>query len=364
MKTFDNAILRLQADILSFDNPIDIIHNDIPRYWRGNDLLIELGILSGDDVIDVSNFSSITLEVRELNNDSEAPSANVGALLSGQCVDLDTTVTLDEWKDGSKQHAQFLFSSTDSNLLPWTYWLSIWASTNDESAKTLTIGAGIIRVLEDGGGVSSTPPEPVEKYYTASDIDEKFVPLSSIDTSTELGFSDEKIPSQSAVKQYVDSTSGSGEANTASNSGTGVGVFKEKNDTDLVFKSLLAGSNVSIVSFDEEIIISSQGGSGGSGGHTIQHDGVSFSSRDNLNFVGILQVTDSDSATNVSIDTSGLLESSNNLSDLASTEEACNNLGALQNTVMINNKLLSENPVLSADDISEGETNKYNVQSD
>ncbi|MDE6432073.1 MAG: hypothetical protein K2L13_01625 [Opitutales bacterium] len=362
MKTFDNAILRIQADVSSFDNPIDIMRDDIPQYWRGNDLLIQLGILSGNDVIDVSDFANITLEIRALNNDGEAPAADVPALMSRQCNLLDPSVDFESWKNGSKQHAEFQFSGEESNLLPGSYWLSIWASTKDK--KTLTVGAGIIRVLEDGGGISTTPPEPVERYYTASEIDNNFVPLSKIDTNSSLGTSNDKVPSQFAVKQYVDSTSGMGEANTASNTGNGRGIFKEKIDENLVFKSLSAGSNVSIVSSENELVISASGGGGGTGGHTIQSNGEVLPSRDNLNFTEGIRVTDSDIATNVSIDTDGFLQSANNLSDVDDKTIALNILGGISNDATINNKLVSANPVLSTDDIAEGEANKYHVQSD
>lgn len=52
-------------------------------------------------------------------------------------------------------------------------------------------------------------------------------------------------------------TTGSGEANTASNVGAGEGVFAQKVGVDLQFKSLVAGSNVSIVSDSDEITIAS-----------------------------------------------------------------------------------------------------------
>lgn len=363
MKTFYNSRLRIQADVSSFDNPIDVLHNDIPQYWRGNDLIIELGVVSGDDIVDVSNFSSISLEVRSLNNDGEAPEASSPALISQKCTSLDTSVTIDDWRNESKQHAQFEFLSTETNLQPGVYWMSIWASTHDESPKTLTIGAGTIRVLEDGGGITTTPPEPLGKYYTSDEIDEKFVQLSSIDTNINLGDSDEKIPSQAAVKQYVDSASSIGEANTASNVGTGEGIFKGKSDVDLVFKSLSAGRNVTLSSSDDEIIISANEG-GETGGHVIQNNGESLDSRVNLNFSGILQATNSATATDISIDTTNLLKVENNLADILNKDTALTNLGALPNTVTINNKLVSDSPELTTDDIAEGGANKYNVQSD
>jgi len=52
---------------------------------------------------------------------------------------------------------------------------------------------------------------------------------------------------------------GTGEVNTASNAGTGEGVFKNKVALDLVFRSLVAGTNVSFVSSINEIEINASG---------------------------------------------------------------------------------------------------------
>lgn len=59
------------------------------------------------------------------------------------------------------------------------------------------------------------------------------------------------------------SVGGGGEVNTASNVGTGEGVFKQKSGVDLRFKTLLAGENITIQQSmsDEEIIIAASGGS-------------------------------------------------------------------------------------------------------
>ena len=56
---------------------------------------------------------------------------------------------------------------------------------------------------------------------------------------------------------------GSGEVNTASNIGLGTGVFAQKSGFDLQFKSLSAGSNTTITSDSNTIVISSTGGVGG-----------------------------------------------------------------------------------------------------
>ena len=56
-----------------------------------------------------------------------------------------------------------------------------------------------------------------------------------------------------------------GEANTASNVGGGGQVFKQKTGVDLEFRTVVAGSNVSVVQTANTIVISSTGGGGGGG---------------------------------------------------------------------------------------------------
>ena len=85
---------------------------------------------------------------------------------------------------------------------------------------------------------------------------------------------------------------GGGEVNTASNVGSGVGLFKQKSGVDLQFKSILAGSNVTITAGTDEITINSF-----SGGDMLQSvydpTGVADDCFDKANEIGIEQITGS-----------------------------------------------------------------------
>ena len=67
---------------------------------------------------------------------------------------------------------------------------------------------------------------------------------------------------QTADEITFDASGGSGEVNTASNVGAGSGVFKQKSGVDLELRSIVAGSNMTITQTADEITFDASGGSG------------------------------------------------------------------------------------------------------
>lgn len=115
------------------------------------------------------------------------------------------------------------------------------------------------------GGISGTLSDQTDLQ---SALDDKVDEANKATTAeAEAGTDDTKWMTPLKTKQAIDEfASDSGEANTASNVGSGEGVFKEKVGVDLRFKSLVAGTNINIDDSDpDELEISADGGAEAAG---------------------------------------------------------------------------------------------------
>ncbi|MDR2812395.1 MAG: hypothetical protein LBB05_01205 [Puniceicoccales bacterium] len=169
MVILDSNTIRVRLDVLSFDAPMDDIRKELIQFWRCNDLRFQLGIFRGDEVVDATHFTALHLSVRSLDG-GNPPSGGTASLMLGLATIFDGTMELEDWITGAKQHAEITFSAADNALEAGEYWISFWATT--EGGHTLTLGSGVCKVLENGG-ISLTPPEPRENYYTATECDDR-----------------------------------------------------------------------------------------------------------------------------------------------------------------------------------------------
>ncbi len=54
------------------------------------------------------------------------------------------------------------------------HWLALWATTNDDPGRTITLAAGPVIVAEDGAGLATEPEPPEETFYTAAQSDARY----------------------------------------------------------------------------------------------------------------------------------------------------------------------------------------------
>jgi hypothetical protein len=140
----------------------------------------------------------------------------------------------------------------------------------DLSGNTITADTGSIPLMRDAGGnvldwIGTASPfstvtalKDIANEYTNVTHDLPYFLSNSAYDATAWDGDATTAPTKDAVRDKIESmTSSFGEANTASNLGVGEGVFAQKSVADLQFKSIKAGTNVTVSSTSTEVTINS-----------------------------------------------------------------------------------------------------------
>jgi hypothetical protein len=185
MSTLGRTRIRLAGDAANFNGPLDVNSRATPQFWRGNDVQFEIAVFFNGVLQSVANLASVTLEIRTPGPAGGAPDPSSTPLMSAtvDAGSLDNTLTSDTWADGSNQQALITFTSTQSNIAAGAQWLSLWVITTDSPGRVITLAAGPVRVLEDGSGLTTTPPTPDDTYYTAVQSDARYL---AVDDPTDV----------------------------------------------------------------------------------------------------------------------------------------------------------------------------------
>ena len=139
-------------------------------------------------------------------------------------------------------------------------------STVESALTSLNfVGAGVT-ATSSSGAATITIPSGSGETNTASNVGSGSGVFRS-KTGVDLAFKSLIAGSNVTITPgandiTIAATAGSGETNTASNAGSGTGIFKSKTGVDLAFKSLIAGSGVTLTPGTNDITIAATGGSG------------------------------------------------------------------------------------------------------
>lgn len=131
-------------------------------FWRGSGLRIELALFRGAALGDPGNIASLTARVK-------ASQTETATLMSKTIVggDLDLTLTLEQWKADTAEHAVLEFAPEESNL-PLAdkalrkLWLVVVATLDD--GQVVTLAAGQITCHEPNTEAGDPPddyPPPI-----------------------------------------------------------------------------------------------------------------------------------------------------------------------------------------------------------
>jgi hypothetical protein len=136
----------------------------------------------------------------------------------------------------------------------WSYWIYISGDTATRDADFVIANSKIGEVATGGGG---------GEVNTASNVgagDGVFKQKTGVDLEFKSLIGGTNVTITNNTNDLtIDATGGSGEVNTASNVGTGEDVFKQKVGVDLEFKTLTAGTNITLTAGLDDVTIASSG---------------------------------------------------------------------------------------------------------
>ena len=238
--------------------------------WNDTDKTLDLGLPDG-----VTLQAGQEVQVRGLNNSGST-------MLNGQAVYI----------SGASGN-RLVFSKAQANQVTADKTLAVLTQDIANNAQGQATVIGLVRDLNTSGfaegaelwvsasvlgGLTQTKPAPPNNAVRVgfcvrshASIGSIFVRVQNIEMLSDLHDLNITNPLDGDIIEYdsatstwinVPNTGGSGEANTASNLGAGSGVFAQKVGVDLQFKSLVAGSGITLTPTANDITITGSGGGG------------------------------------------------------------------------------------------------------
>lgn len=165
MPTITRDIIRVAVDaVLARGKKLkDALTGKNLEMWHGEDVAVQVGFFENGVLVgDISNFASATCEVKALDGLDAAPLLTKDVAVP----DLLQNLTIDHWNDGTLQHAEFVFTNSETSNIDLkgrqtlTAMMFFWATTNDVPARRVGIGNSILTIRDNGvsGAVVVTPP--------------------------------------------------------------------------------------------------------------------------------------------------------------------------------------------------------------
>ena len=136
------------------------------KLQSGNDISIRVLILDElNQVLDVSSYSTATLEFKALSASGSAPSEASDVLVQKIDSSLTSSPTKSQWASGAGEHIKFTLSDIETNLVG-DHWMSVYLRT--AGGEIVTILADKIEFLEDGVEVGGAPSGSASSFLISA----------------------------------------------------------------------------------------------------------------------------------------------------------------------------------------------------
>ena len=190
---YDSQIIRIKSDTSTLvNNPKDIILDGKIKVFSGNTTKIQVGVFDAGSIVDVSGFTTTTLEIKPRNADGSPPDENDASYATDTVTSFDNTLTAATWLDKSKQHIEFEISDDDMKVTPGDHWVSCYVVTS--GGETIVLFAGEFEVINPGTDAGTASYVDLgTQYYTKSAADTKFLAKTGDSLSTATVAANDKV---------------------------------------------------------------------------------------------------------------------------------------------------------------------------
>lgn len=150
MSSFRKIIVRCEVDVDEIISPFKTLRGgSTPHIWAGVGVEFQFLFRRNGEILDVSNFVSITLTILSALRTGLPFMTGTIALAA-----LDQTVTEETWADGSKQHASMSFLGSETGMTGSVdgteYFLILSGFTTDAAIDPDDLGWTRLHVHSDG----------------------------------------------------------------------------------------------------------------------------------------------------------------------------------------------------------------------
>ncbi len=169
MSKYSQIPIRCRLSIVSNPPayPIDDNTGMAPKFWRGQDVAIDVGIFDADNVVvDLSNVATLQLTFRE---SPTSPTYLVTTTVSAGSII--PTISYSGWSTGTAEQATFYLTPAETDLsLSGQDSAQIWMDIRGylSNGNYLVYGAGYITVYNPGQSVVPIPSSQVVSYHTST----------------------------------------------------------------------------------------------------------------------------------------------------------------------------------------------------
>lgn len=165
MPTYEQIPIRLALNLTSNPPvaPVDDNTGLAPRFWCGQTVAFQGGIFDPDgNPVDLSNLQYVQVVLQKA-----ADSLTALVVKQIDAADLEDTITIGGWKDGSEQNFSALFDKADTGQAlngetEAEFWLIIQGLTDDDAP--IIYGAGPVTIYQPGSSVPATSPTLVSRH--------------------------------------------------------------------------------------------------------------------------------------------------------------------------------------------------------